>query len=179
MVNTRRVAAALLPLVTPVLIALWCSSGPQTAYAATQVPFEAHFSGAMHLSNSPGGFPVNVGGIGDASYLGHSSNSAHVIQLNEANSSCPATGFVVLNTGILRSTQDNNDQIYVAITDHPCPVAGRPNVYSGTDSYTVTGGTGRFAGATGGGSFTGTGNFNNLTFTYTFSGTITAPNDNY
>ena len=178
MVNKRRIAAALLPLVGPVLVALWCSSGPQTVLAATQVPFEAHYSGAMHLSNLPGGFPVNVTGSGNASHLGQSSNSAHVIQLNETNSGCPTTGFVVLNTGVLRPTQDSNDQIDVMITDHPCPVAGQANVYSGTDSYTVTGGTGRFAGATGQGSFTGTGNFNNLTFTYTFSGTITAPNDN-
>ena len=179
MVSKRHIATALLPLGTPVLVALWCSSGPQTALAATQVPFHAQFSGAMHLSNAPGGFPVDVAGTGHASHLGGSSNSAHVILLNETNSSCPTTGFVVLNTGTLRSAQANNDQIYVTITDHPCPVAGQPNVYSGTDSYTVTGGTGRFSGATGQGSFTGTGNFNNLTFTYTFSGSITAPNDNY
>ena len=122
---------------------------------------------------------MNVAGSGRASYLGTSSNSAHVIQLSETNSSCPTTGFVVLNTGTLRSAQDNNDPIYVTITDHLSPVAGQPNVYSGTDSYTVTGATGRFSGATGQGSFTRTGNFNNLTFTYTFSGTITAPNGNY
>lgn len=178
MYSKRLIAAVLVPLAAPVVVALECSGGPQAALAATQVPFHAQFSGAMHLSNTPTGFPVNVSGTGKATYLGRSSNSAQVTQLTDTNSSCPTTGFVVLNTGTLRSNQDNNDEIRVTITDHPCPVAGQPGLFSGTDSYTVTGGTGRFAGATGQGSFTGTGNFNNLTFTYTFSGTITAPNDN-
>lgn len=173
----RRIATAVVPLGIPVALALWCTSAPQTAVAATQVPFEAQFSGSMHLSNSPTGFPVNVSGTGSASYLGRSTNSAHVTQINEPNSNCPTTGFVVLNHGVLTSSQDNDDQIDVTIIDHPCPVG--PGLYSGSDSYVVTGGSGRFAGASGQGTFTGTGNFNNLTFTYTFSGTITAPNDDY
>lgn len=177
MVSKRRIGAALVPLGIPIVLALWCSSRPQTALAATQVPFQAQFSGSMQLSNSPTGFPVDVNGSGEASLLGGSTNSAHVTQLDETNSNCPTTGFVVLNQGTLTSAHDSDDQIYVTITDHPCPVAGQPGLYSGTDSYTVTGGTGRFSGATGQGSFTGNGNFNNFTFTYTFSGTISAPNN--
>ncbi len=55
------------------------------------------------------------------------------------------------------------------------PVAGSPGLFLGTDSWTVIGGTGKFAGATG----SGTGvthvdlNPSKLTFTKDFTGTIT------
>jgi hypothetical protein len=48
-------------------------------------------------------------------------------------------------------------------------------VYQGVGTYAVTGGTGKFAGATGQGTFTGTGDFINGTSACTFDGTIFAP----
>ena len=79
---------------------------------------------------------------------------------------------MVQNTQTL--TAANGDQIFLSITDHPCP-AGGPGLFSGSDPYTITGGTGRFTGATGQGTFVGNGNFNNNTFTYMFSGEMSAP----
>ena len=154
-------------------LALVVSAGPHTALAATQVPFTAQFSGAITFSPTASGFPVHVSGAGDASHLGRSTNSGTVVLLNETNTACPATGFVVLNTQTL--TAANGDQIFLTITDHPCP-AGGPGLFSGSDPYTITGGTGRFSGASGQGTFVGNGNFNNNTFSYTFSGEILSPN---
>ena len=154
-------------------VALCSSAGTHTVVAASQVPFAAQFSGAITFSPTASGFPVHVSGVGDASHLGRSSNSGTVVLLNEINSDCPTTGFVVLNTQTI--TAANGDQIFLSITDHPCP-AGGPGLFSGTDPYTITGGTGRFTGATGQGTFAGNGDFNTNTFTYIFSGQISAPN---
>jgi len=47
-------------------------------------------------------------------------------------------------------------------------------------TYHIAGGSGRFAGASGQGSFDGRGDFtnpNDLTFTYTFNGTMSAANE--
>ena len=142
---------------------------------ATLVPFKAQFAGTMNLTPPvPPGFPVDVSGTGEASFLGDSTNTAHVTFVEQME--CEnGTGFVVQNSGTLKSNERSADTITVAITDRPCPVG--PNLYSGTSPYTVTGGTGRFAGASGSGSFTGTGDFNTLTFTYVFDGVISAPSD--
>ncbi|MGH7685407.1 MAG: hypothetical protein ACREN2_01100 [Candidatus Dormibacteria bacterium] len=140
---------------------------------AALVAFKAQFAGTMDLTPPvPPGFPVNVSGTGEASYLGDSTNTAYVtfVEMMECEN---GPGFVVQNAGTLRSTEHTDDTITVAITDRPCPTG--PNLYSGTSPFTVTGGTGRFAGATGHGSFTGTGDFAKLTFTYVFDGLISPP----
>ena len=76
-------------------------------------------------------------------------------------------------------TAANGDQVTLTILDMPCPVAGEPGIYDGVSTYHITGGSGRYAGATGEGSFDGRGDFTNpseLTFTYTFDGTVSATN---
>lgn len=163
---------AVLAIGLSALFALASTDGASRAIAATQVPFTAQFSGAITFSPTATGFPVHVSGSGDGSHLGRSTNSGTVLLLNETNTACPTTGFVVQNTQTL--TAANGDQIFLSITDHPCP-AGGPGLFSGSDPYTITGGTGRFTGATGQGTFVGNGNFNNNTFTYTFSGEMSAP----
>jgi hypothetical protein len=93
---------------------------------------------------------------------------------SQPNPACPTTGFVVTNDETL--TAANGDQVTLTILDEPCPVPGEPGIYDGVSTYHISAGTGRFAGATGEGAFDGRGNFNNpdeLTFTYTFDGTIT------
>ena len=177
MVTKLRILSASAAICMSALIALVTGAGPKTAVAATQVPFTAEYSGAMYLTN--GGFPVSVKGSGKASHLGASANQGTVTLLDEQNSNCPATGFVVLNHQTLTSIQDNDDTIDITISDHPCPVTNEPGFYSGSDRYVVTGGTGRFTHASGQGTFVGSGDFNNDTFVYTFNGTISPPDDNY
>ena len=67
-------------------------------------------------------------------------------------------------------TAANGDKLTTAITMQLCPIA--PGIYHGIGTYVVTGGTGRFANATGSGVFDGTGNFNTGTIICALTGTI-------
>jgi hypothetical protein len=163
--------AALLPI--GALLALPTFAGMQPASAATPAPFRASFAGTFTPTDT--GF--SVGGQGRATLLGKSTNQGTVVMQSQPNPACPTTGFVVTNDEIL--TAANGDQVTLSILDMPCPVPDSPGFYDGVSTYHVTGGTGRFAGASGQGTFDGRGDFNDpshLTFTYTFDGTLTAPN---
>ena len=156
------------------LIAFVTGAGAHAASAATTSPFKAFYSGSF----TPTSTGFSVVGTGRATTLGHSKNQGAVVMQAQVNPSCPTTGFVVTNDEIL--TAANGDQVTLAILDKPCPVAGEPGIYDGIATYQITGGTGRFAGASGEGTFDGRGDFtdpNNLTFTYTFNGTINAPHE--
>jgi len=85
--------------------------------------------------------------------------------------SCPG-GFANKNVETL--TAANGDKLMLTGPhDVGCPI--RPGVVHGTGDWTVTGGTGRFAGATGQGTFDGGANFNTGTFSFQLTGTISAP----
>ena len=159
-------------LTTSALIALGALAVPSTAAAAPIAPFKAFYAGSF--TGTTTGF--SVGGTGHATLLGSSTNSGTVVMQSEPNPTCPTTGFVVTNNETI--TAADGDQITITILDAPCPVQGEPGIYDGVSQYVITGGTGRFAGATGTGSFDGRGNFNtpdHLTFTYSFNGTISTP----
>jgi hypothetical protein len=51
-----------------------------------------------------------------------------------------------------------------------------PGLYHGTGTWTVTGGTGRFSGATGQGTLDGTSDVNQGKFSIRLTGVISAPN---
>jgi hypothetical protein len=138
--------------------------GLQPALAASPLPFRASYSGVITPPNGPP--PVDLSGRGTASFLGASTNSGHIAVTGPA--SC-AGGFAVRNDEILRSI-DDGDQIWLTIIDQSCPIA--PGVYHGVGTYTVTGGTGRFVGASGQGTFDGRGDFNQGTYVISFTGTI-------
>jgi hypothetical protein len=164
--------AALLPMGAGAVLVLALGVGVQAASATAQVPFKAYYSGTFTPTDT--GF--SVVGTGHATTLGNTANQGTVVIQSQPNPSCPTTGFVVTNDEIL--TAADGDQVTLSILDEPCPVAGEPGIYDGVSEYHVTGGTGRFAGATGKGSFDGRGDFtnmNHLTFSYTFHGTISAP----
>lgn len=171
--KTRRPARRILVAATA-LIAFVAGVGAHAASAATIRPFKGFYSGSFTPTTT--GF--SVVGAGRATSLGLSKNQGIVAMQAQVNTSCPTTGFVVTNDEIL--TAANGDQVDFAILDQPCPVAGEPGIYDGVSTYQITGGTGRFAGASGEGTFEGRGDFtdpSNLTFTYTFDGTISAPNE--
>jgi hypothetical protein len=167
----RRIA--LLPIGTTTAIALAIGVGAQAADAATQAPFKGVYTGSFVPTDT--GF--SVGGSGRATTLGNSDNQGTVVIRAQPNPTCPTTGFVVTNDEVL--TAANGDRIALSILDMPCPVADEPGIYDGVSTYHITGGTGRFAGATGEGTFDGRGDFTDpyhLTFTYTFDGTISVAN---
>ena len=156
------------------LIAFLTGLGERAASAATPHPFKAVYTGTFTQTST--GF--SIVGAGHATALGRSTNQGTVVFQSQPNPACPTTGFVVTNDEVI--TAANGDQVTLSILDKPCPVAGEPGIYDGVSTYRITGGTGRFAGASGEGYFDGRGDFtdpNDLTFTYTFDGTISAPNE--
>jgi hypothetical protein len=163
--------AAATAAVTALVVGVGAPAASATT-ATTQLPFKAFYSGSF----TPTSTGFSVSGTGHATELGASSDLGIVVMQPQPNPACPTTGFVVTNDEIL--TAANGDELTLTILDRPCPVAGEPGIYDGVSTYHVTGGTGRFSGATGQGTFDGRGDFNDpdhLTFTYTFDGTVSAP----
>ena len=139
-----------------------------SAAAGHQVPFRASYSGTAAFNSTTG--TALFTGTGIASHLGLSTNENH-ITVTGPDTSCPG-GFANKNVETL--TAGNGDKLMLTgPRDVGCPT--RPGVVHGTGDWTVTGGTGRFAGATGQGTFVGGADFNQGTFSFQLTGTISAP----
>lgn len=150
------------------IAAMILSIGLAPASAAEQVKFKSHFSGSLSYD---GGANIQLTGAGTASKLGTSTNSSVITIVGPA--SCE-NGFTV--HGVETLTAADGDQVTWTVDDEACPT-GTPFVYEISANYTVTGGTGRFADATGGGTIECIGDFANGTFDFTTTGTISAPLD--
>ena len=133
------------------------------AVAQEQRPFSGTYRGTVGFTSPTTGA---YQGSGTASHLGNSTIVGTVQAVGPA-SSC-SDGFAARH--MITLTAANGDQLFLVVTDDSCQVA--PGVYEGTGTYEITGGTGRFAGATGSGTFDGRGDFNTGTFLQTFEGTI-------
>ena len=142
--------------------------GANSASAAGhQVPFQASYSGTAAFTSAT---TALFTGTGIASHLGRSTNVNHITVTGPATS-CSG-GFANVNRETL--TAANGDKLELTgLHDVGCPT--RPGVVHGTGDWTVTGGTGRFAGATGQGTFVGGADFNKGTFSFQLTGTISAP----
>jgi hypothetical protein len=140
-----------------------------SAAAGHQVPFRASYSGTAAFTSAT---TALLTGTGIASYLGRSTNENHITVSGPA--SCPS-GFANINIETL--TAANGDTL-VLTGDHDqaCPTG--PEAVHGIGDWTVTGGTGRFAGATGQGTFDGVADFGQGTFSFQLTGTISAPGGN-
>ena len=137
-----------------------------SAAAGHQVPFRASYSGTAAFTSAT---TALFTGTGIASHLGRSTNVNNITVLS-GPVSCPG-GFANKNVETL--TAANGDKLMLTGPhDVGCPI--RPGVVHGTGDWTVTGGTGRFAGATGQGTFDGGANFNTGTFSFQLTGTISA-----
>jgi hypothetical protein len=141
-----------------------------TAVAADQVPFVATFTSSVPSGPPPdckGLMPVTLTGTGTATHMGLFTNTqSHCVNLS--------TGDFIDGTTIL--TAANGDTIIGTYSGHLVFSADFKTaaIYG---VFKVTGGTGRFAGATGGGLATGTldlttGEANDLLL----KGTISRPN---
>ena len=144
--------------------------GVNSASAAdTQVPFHASYSGTAAFTSET---TALFTGTGTASHLARSTNENHITVSGPA--SCPG-GFANINVETL--TAANGDTLVLTGPhDQGCPT--RPNAVHGTGHWIVTGGTGRFAGATGQGTFDGVADFNHGTFSFRLTGTISVPGSN-
>jgi hypothetical protein len=134
-----------------------------SALAQQQVPFKGGFEGVVQVSPpTPQGIPVLVNATGNATQLGQFALAIpHLVNRPTA-------------TGAYQFVAANGD----SLTARFCGIAtgtATPGVLSIVETATITGGTGRFAGATG--SFTCVRLFNMITkrTAGSFSGTISAP----
>jgi len=142
------------------------SVGLAPASAANQVPFKSHFSGSLALD---GVSNIQLTGSGNASKLGNSTNYSAITIVGPA--SCEG-GFAV--HGVETLTAADGEQLIWTVDDEACPTA-TTGIYQISGAFTIVGGTGRFAGATGGGTIDCLGNFGNRTFDFTVTGTVSQP----
>ena len=135
--------------------------------AADQVPFTATgtavITGVTHL---PGGLiQMNANVSGTATHLGNVTGPLTRIQDHQGNFGSTAV-FVGAN---------GTDSVFLTISGHFVSASGKCVVTS-TGTYTVTGGTGAFANATGSGTITTEIDQCAGTATGTYTGTISRPN---
>ena len=130
-----------------------------------QVPFKGRLAGEFTISDT---FPiatVSANLTGNATHLGRFTLSLPH-EVNVADNPVSSTGTFVFIAA-------NGDQVsgtFTGLID-----SGAPPVIHVTETATITGGTGRFAGATGGFTFSRSVNLVDLTTSGSFSGTISSP----
>jgi hypothetical protein len=148
---------------------LSATAGSAHAAAALQVPFKATYSGVVTPPQGPP--PKELNGAGQATHLGRSTDQGRASVVGSP-ARCPNNGFLIQNDEVLTSI-DDGDQITLTIQDQSCMTG--PSTIHGEGTYVITGGTGRFAGASGQGAFVGDGDFAQGTFSFTLNGTISRP----
>jgi len=136
-----------------------------TAGASHNLPFRLGDEGTITFT-SPS--TARTAGAGNATHLGKITSDGSLTIVGEASCTGNEVGFAAEMQDTF--TAANGDKVMTAIIMQLCPIA--PGIYHGVGSYVVTGGTGRFAGATGSGVFDGTGNFNTGTIICALSGII-------
>jgi hypothetical protein len=149
--------------ILPLLIALTLSA--MTASASENLPFRLGDEGTITFT-SPS--TATTAGTGNATHLGRITSDGNLTIVGEASCIDNEVGFAAEMQDTF--TAANGDMVTTAITMQLCPIA--PGIYHGVGTYVVTGGTGRFANATGSGVFDGTGNFNTGTIICALNGTI-------
>lgn len=159
------------PHAKTVLLAMAASSTFLNAQAASSDrPFSAHFSTQETIGFDPSacnGQPFLRGtlvGTGITTHLGKS-------QISAMDCIFPGPGTFTFNSGKLTITAANGDTVTADYSGMLLLLSG-PSIYSISGSYRVTGGTGRFEGATGSGSLGGTVNIVTGESEYTASGVI-------
>src|SRR4051812_25588190 len=146
------------------LLALLMLAGP--AAAGEAVPFKGSLEGDVPHPPAPPFYSVLVEAAGNATHLGQFTVSIpHLVN----TSTRTAAGTYIF-------TAANGDTLTADFIGHAAP-SGTPGVLAIVEVATITGGTGRFEGATG--SFTTERLFDtiNLTTVGSFSGTISSPGE--
>ena len=166
----RRILGPAVVLVTAMLMA-----SPTQAIGALLVPFSATYHELVTFS--PCGATVvcvDARGVGQATHLGRSTELSDAGTVDFSTAPC-----ATIHNPLASLIGANGDTITVSESGTGCPT----NVFGFdvlTGTYTVTGGTGRFAGASGGGTLSGisqvdTSCFCRATTTLTFTGKVSSP----
>ena len=149
--------------ILPLLIALAFST--MTANGSENLPFRLGDEGTITFTSLS---TATTAGTGNATHLGRITSDGNLTIVGSASCIDNEVGFSAEMQDTF--TAANGDTVTTAITMQLCPIA--PGIYHGVGTYVVTGGTGRFANATGSGVFDGTGNFNTGTIICALNGTI-------
>ena len=159
--STRRIWSSLV-----VALALWGLAAP--AAAADQVPFTATATAVVTgLTHLPSGLTqVDFSTSGTATHLGDFTGPLTRIQDHQGT-----FGSTVVVVGA-----NGTDSVFFAVSGHFEGAPGGKCVVTSTGTYTVTGGAGAFANATGSGTITTQIDRCAGTATGTYTGTISRPN---
>jgi hypothetical protein len=123
------------------LLAVLGLAGPVAA--GEQVPFEGRFSGVATVSGGPTILIGNVNATGNATQLG-----SFTLQIPHlVNRGTDPFPFPWSSTGFYQFVAANGDTVSASFTGQVNPI---PGGLADVEIATITGGTGRFAGATGG-----------------------------
>jgi hypothetical protein len=151
MSKTRR-----FPLLLLVAGASLAGAQPALATAGPEpklVPFHGSLAGTSEIQVAPPRLFIAGTGAGHATHLGATDWTFNeVVTLGQVVTGCPTLGTTASYTGTL--TAANGDTITVVGSGTGCPTS--PTTATIVDVFTVTGGSGRFEGATG--------NFASVTF---------------
>jgi len=149
-------------ILTILLAAVTLACAVPATWAGDQVPFQGSAEGAIaSVSPDPGGVVLTVLAEGNATQLGRFSRQETVL-FN------PLTGTL---TGLIIFTAANGDQLSGTV------VGGFISPTAAAGTYTFTGGTGRFANATGGAAFV-ISTPDGIHFSVEFKGTLSSVGSN-
>ena len=148
-----------------------CVAAAAPVSAAQSSLFTMKLSGEIGITSADeGGNPATAAyeGTGAGTQLGATRMEGDITVVGWAD--CPG-GFLATHNDTLMAS--NGDEVYLTISEKSCPSA--PGTYSCKGTYTVTGGTGRYAKATGRGDWSGSVTFGpdgRGTFSTTHSGEL-------
>ena len=149
-------------IITLLLAAIALAFPARSTWAKDQVPFHGSAEGAIvGVSPDPAGVVLTVLAEGNATHLGRFSREETIL-FN------PDTGVL---TGLIVFTAANGDQLFSTV------VGGFISPNTATGTYTFTGGTGRFANATGGAEFV-ISTPDGVHFSVEFNGTLSSVGSN-
>ena len=123
------------------------------ALAAQSVPLSADISGTIQITRvgAMGPEAAHYSGEGIATHFGVVQLEGDIAVTGPA-SACEG-GFAATHKDTLASA--DGSQVLLDITEQSCPRPGSPGTYDCTGTYTITGGTRRFAGVSGSGAWSG------------------------
>jgi len=151
--------ATILPLVTALALSVMTTSASQN------LPFRLGDEGTITFTSQS---TATTAGTGNATHMGRIRSDGNLTIVGQPSCIGNEVGFAAEMQDTF--TRANGDKLMTAITMQLCPIA--PGIYHGVGTYVVTGGTGRFANATGSGVFDGTANFTTRAIICALTGTI-------
>ena len=153
-------------------LALGVIGAPAASADASAVPVRATLAETIAPNPlcAPNTRCTAIAGSGQATHLGHTTETAAVV----SSITIALPGGCNPESRTTTLTASNGDTLTLAATGTNCP-ASVPTMKTAFDNYTVTGGTGRFADASGSGTISAAIDLATRTAVVTISGTLSAP----